>query len=193
MFMNKLGAGFARAMLSAGIVSMLLAGCATPPPAVHADHVGSGNFVMPGPHRLGLIQYTATHRSAAMTDLVTAMGGTGFLMLLSGAQPATVATVDSGSEIVDMPLSATPGTVSAGVLTFNAITSTAAVGSATAAHFLICTTSSVANCVAVSSTTRIMQGSVAVSGADINFAGGVAMTSGETIAISSLTITANGA
>lgn len=193
MFMKKLGAGFARAMLSAGIVSMLLAGCATPPPAVHADHIGSGNFVMPGPHRLGLIQYTATHRSTAMTDLVTAMGGTGFLMILTGTQPATVATVDGGTELVDMPLSATAGTVSAGVLTFNAITSTAAVGTGTAAHWLICTSSVVATCVAVTSSTRVMQGSVAASGADINFAGGVSFTTGETIAVSSLTITANGA
>lgn len=173
--------------------SALVFGCATVPPPGHADHVGSGHFVMPGPHRLGLIQYTATHRSTAMTDLVTAMGGTGFLMILTGTQPATVATVDSGTELVDMPLSATAGTVSAGVLTFNAITSTAAVGTGTAAHWLICSTSSVANCVAVSSTTRIMQGSVGTSGQDINFAGGVSFTSGETISVSSLTITANGA
>jgi hypothetical protein len=38
-------------------------------------------------------QYTATHRSNEMTDLVTAIGGTGFLMILTGAQPASVATV----------------------------------------------------------------------------------------------------
>lgn len=138
-------------------------------------------------------QYTSTHRTNAMTDIVTAIGGTGFLMILTGAQPATVATVDAGTELVNLPLSATAGTVSAGVLTFNAITSTAAIATGTAAHFLVCTTSNVANCVAVSSTTRIMQGAVAVSSSDLNFAGGVSFTSGETIAISSLTVTANGA
>lgn len=137
-------------------------------------------------------QYTATHRSAAMTDLVTAIGATGQLMILSGAQPATVATVDSGTVLVVMPLSATAGTVSAGVLTFNAITSTAASATGTAAHFLICTTSSTANCVAVSSTTRVIQGSVGTSGSDLNFST-VAFTSGTTISVSSFTITANGA
>lgn len=137
-------------------------------------------------------QYTATHRSAAMSDLVTATGGTGFLMILTGAQPASVATVDSGTVLVVLPLSATAGTVSAGVLTFNAITATAASATGTAAHFLICTTNSTANCVAVTSATRIIQGSVGTSGSDLNFAGGVSFTSGETISVSSFTITAGG-
>lgn len=138
-------------------------------------------------------QYTTTHRSAAMTDLVTAIGATGTLMILTGAQPATVATVDSGTVLVVMPLSATPGTVTTGVLTFNAITTTATSTSGTAAHFLICTTNNTANCVAVSSTTRVIQGSVATSAADLNFAGGVVWTSGENISVSSFTLTANGA
>lgn len=138
-------------------------------------------------------QYTTTHRTTAMSDLITAIGATGQLMILTGAQPATVATVDAGTVLVVMPLSATAGTSSAGVLTFNAITSTAASATGTAAHFLICTTSSTANCVAVSSTTRIIQGAVGTSGSDLNFAGGVSFTSGETISVSSFTITASGA
>jgi hypothetical protein len=138
-------------------------------------------------------QYTTTHRTNAMSDLVTAIGATGYLMIFTGTVPASVATVDSGTELVAMPLAATPGTASAGVLTFNAITATAAVATGTAAHFLICTTSSVANCVAVSSTTRVIQGTVGTSGSDLNFAGGVSFTSGETISVSSFTITAGGA
>lgn len=137
-------------------------------------------------------QYTTTHRTSAMTDLITAIGATGTLMILTGAQPATVATVDAGTVLVVMPLSATAGTSSAGVLTFNAITATAASATGTAAHFLICTTSNTANCVAVSSTTRIIQGSVGTSGADLNFST-VAFTSGTTISVTSFTITANGA
>lgn len=137
-------------------------------------------------------QYTTTHRSTAMTDIVTAIGATGTLMILSGAQPASVATVDAGTVLVVMPLSATAGTVTAGVLTFNAITATAASATGTAAHFLICTTSSTANCVAVSSTTRVVQGSVSTTAADINFST-VAFTSGTTISVTSLTITENGA
>lgn len=138
-------------------------------------------------------QYTTTHRSAAMTDLVTAIGGTGQLMILTGSAPASVATIDSGTVLVVMPLSATPGTVTSGVLTFNAITATATSAAGTAAHFLICTTSSTANCVAASSTTRVIQGTVATSAADLNFAGGVVWTLGENITISSFAITANGA
>ena len=138
-------------------------------------------------------QYTVTHRNNAMSDIVTAIGTTGYLMIFTGSAPASVATVDSGTELVALPLSATAGTVASGVLTFNAITSEAAVATGAAGHFLICTTSSVVNCVAASSTTRVAQGTVAVSGGDINFSGGVSFTSGETISLSSLTLTANGA
>ena len=138
-------------------------------------------------------QYTNTHRSTCMTDLVTAIGSTGYLMILSGSQPASVATVDSGTVLAVLPLSATAGTVSNGVLTFNAITSAAAVATGTAAHFLIATTNNTANAVAVNSTTRVIQGSVATSGADLNFSAGVSFTSGVTVNVSSFTLTATGA
>lgn len=139
------------------------------------------------------VQYTTTHRSNVMSDIVTAIGSTGFVMILTGAQPANVATADAGTVLVALPMSATAGTVSNGVLTFNAITTTAATAAGTAAHFLICTTSVTANCTAVSSTTRVMQGSVGTSGADLNFAAGVAFTVGMNISISSWTLTAGGA
>lgn len=139
------------------------------------------------------LQYSSTLRSAYMTSLVTALGGTANLMLLTGAQPANLATVDSGTVLVVIPLSATAGTVSAGVLTFNAFTNTLATANGTAGHFLLCTTSNTANCVAVSSTTRVSQGSVGLSGADMNLAAGVTFTIGETIGVSSATITAFGA
>lgn len=137
-------------------------------------------------------QYTTTHRNNAMSDLVTAVGSTGYLMIVTGAQPASVATVDTGTVLVALPLSATMGTVSGGVLTFNAITATAATAAGTAAHFLICTTSSTSNCEAASSTTRIIQGSVSTSGADLNFSS-TSFTVGETISVTSFTITATGA
>lgn len=139
------------------------------------------------------LQYTNTHRSTCMTDLVTAAGSTAHLMILSGSAPASVATVDSGTVLAVLPLSSTIGTVSNGVLTFNAITSAAAVATGTAAHFLIATTNNQANAVAVNSTTRIAQGTVGTSGSDINFSAGVSFTSGVTISISSLTFTATGA
>ena len=138
------------------------------------------------------VQYTTTHRNNAMSDLVTAIGSTGYLFIVTGSQPASVATADSGTELAGLPLSATAGTVSGGVLTFGAITSEAAVASGTAGHFLICTSSAFATCAAASSSTRIIQGSVGTSGTDLTFPT-VAFSSGETISVSSFTITANGA
>ncbi|MGH6878553.1 MAG: hypothetical protein ACREHV_14420 [Rhizomicrobium sp.] len=139
------------------------------------------------------IQYTQNHRTNAMSDLITAMGSTGYLFIVSGAAPANVATADSGTELAALPLSSTAGAASGGVLTFNAITSEGAVNTGTAGHFLIATTSVFADAAAASSTTRVAQGSVGVSGSDLNFAGGVSFTSGETIGVSSFTITATGA
>lgn len=137
-------------------------------------------------------QYYVGHRNNAMTDLVTFIGGGGYLMILTGAQPASVATVDGGTFLVALPMSSTAGTVSGGVLTFNAITSTTASATGVAGHFLVCTTNSFANCVAANSATRIIQGSVGSSGSDLNFSGGVSWTAGQTISISSFTITASG-
>jgi len=139
------------------------------------------------------IQYSTAQRNANVTNIVTLLGATGYLMILTGSQPASVATVDSNTEIVDLPLSATAGTVSGGVLTFNPITSENAVAMGTAGHWLLCNTSVVADCVAASSTTRVAQGSVAVSGGDLNFAGGVSFVVGETISVPSFSVTANGA
>lgn len=139
------------------------------------------------------VQLSATQRTAAMNTLVTAIGATGTIMILTGAQPANVATIDSGTVLVVLPMSSTAGTVSGGVLTFNAVTNTLATGAGTAGHYLICSSAVTATCVAVSSSTRISQGSVALSGADINFASGVGFTVGETIGITSLTYTEGGA
>lgn len=137
-------------------------------------------------------QYTVTHRNTCMTDLVTALGSTGFIMILTGTVPASVATVDGGTELVDMPMSATAGTVSGGVLTLNAVTTTNAVATGTAAHWLWCSTSNVANCVAASSTTRIAQGTASTTGSDLNLTT-TSLVSGQPVSITSFTITATGA
>lgn len=136
-------------------------------------------------------QYSTTHRNNAMTDLVTALGGAGTLMVVTGTQAASVATADGGTVLVVMPLSGTAGTVSGGVLTFNAITSTNASATGTAGHFILCSSNSTTNC--LSGSTRIAQGSVGSSGSDLNFSTGVGWTSGQLITITSFTLTANGA
>ena len=131
------------------------------------------------------IQYSTTHRNNNMTDLVTDLGATAFLLIYTGAAPANCGTAASGTLLVSMPCSATAGTVSGGVLTMNAITTTATGASGTAGYWRLCTSSA--------GTTVVAQGAVGVSGSDLNFAGGVVWTNGENITVSSFTITATGA
>lgn len=131
------------------------------------------------------IQYSTTHRTNNVTDIVTQLSTTAYLLIYTGSVPATCATAASGTLLVSLPCSSTAGTVSSGVLTMNAITATNTVTSGTAGYWRLCTSSA--------GTTVIAQGTVGTSGADLNFAGGVAWTSGETISITSWTITANGA
>lgn len=131
------------------------------------------------------IQYSTTHRTNNMTDLVTAAGATAYLLIYTGTVPATCATAASGTLLVSLPCSATLGTVTSGVLTMNAITSTATASAGTAGYWRLCTSSA--------GTTVVAQGSVAVSGSDLNFAGGIIWTLGETIGVTSFTITATGA
>lgn len=131
------------------------------------------------------IQYSTTHRNNNMTDIVTDVGATGFLLIYTGAAPANCGTAASGTLLVSMPCSATLGTVSGGVLTMNAITTTATGAAGTAGYWRLCTSSA--------GTTVVAQGTVGTSGADLNFAGGVAWTNGENITVSSFTITATGA
>jgi hypothetical protein len=87
------------------------------------------------------IQYSTTHRSNDVTDIVTQLGATAFLLIYTGAPPANCATAATGTLLVSMPCSSTFGTVSAGLLTANAITSTAAANSGTAGYWRLCTNS----------------------------------------------------
>lgn len=130
------------------------------------------------------IQYSTAHRTADMTDLVTKLGTTGYLLIYSGSAPANCGTAASGTLLASLPLSNPVGTVTNGVLTLSAVTAAAAAATGTAGYFRLCTDSSGATCVA--------QGTVGTTGADLNFPS-TSFTSGETISVSSFTITANGA
>jgi hypothetical protein len=129
-------------------------------------------------------QYSSTHRTNSMSDIATQAGGTAYILIYTAAA-ANCAAAASGTLLVSLPCSATVGTASAGVFTFNAITAANAVASGTAVQWRLCTTSAGTTCVA--------QGTVGTSGADLNFASGVAWTSGMNISIPSWTITATGA
>ncbi len=131
------------------------------------------------------IQYSTTHRTNNVTDISTQAGATAYLLIYTGAAPANCGTAASGTLLASLPMSNPIGSVSAGLLTMSAITSAAAAATGTAGYWRIATTSG--------GTTVIAQGSVAVSGGDLNFSGGVSFTTGETISVSSFTVTANGA
>ena len=130
------------------------------------------------------IQYSTTHRSNAMTDIITAVGGTGYLLIYTGSPPATCGTAASGTLLVSLPCSATFGTNASGVLTANGITTTNAAATGTAGYFRLCTSAA--------GTTVIMQGTVNTSGGDLNL-NTVSIVSGQSVAITSFVLTANGA
>jgi hypothetical protein len=88
-----------------------------------------------------VLQYSATHRNNNMADISTDLGATSYLLVYTGAVPATCATAASGTLLASLPCSATFGTASAGVLTANAITTAAAAAGGTAGYWRLCTTS----------------------------------------------------
>lgn len=119
----------------------------------------------------------------AVTALVTASAT---LKFASGAQPASTLTAEAGTVGATLTMNATPfGASTSGTsdglvtATANAITSdTNAAASITAGHFTIQTTTP----------TRIMQGNVGTSGADINL-NTTTITAGDTVAMTSLKCT----
>lgn len=131
------------------------------------------------------LQYSTTVRNDELNQVVSVAGSTAYILVYSGSAPANCAASATGTLLLSLPCSSTIGTVSGGVLTFSAITSEAPGANGTAGYWRLCTDNTGATCVA--------QGTAGTSGADINWAGGVAWTTGMTIGISSLTITAGGA
>lgn len=129
------------------------------------------------------IQYSVTHQTNNMTDVVTQAGTTGYLLIYTGAQPAHCSTAASGTLLASLPMANPIGTVSSGVLTMSAITSAAAVATGTAGYWRICTSSAGTTCIA--------QGSVGTSGADLNLSS-TSLASGINVSVTSFTDTANG-
>lgn len=111
-----------------------------------------------------------------MTDLVTALGATSYLLVSSGAPPANCAASATGTLLVSLPCSSTFGTVSGGVLTANAITSAAAAAAGTAGYWRLCTNSAGTTCDAQGlcyQTSTLATNSATAAGSNIlNFASG---------------------
>lgn len=130
------------------------------------------------------LQYSTTHRTNAMSDISTQLGSTSYLLIYTGSVPASCATAASGTLLASLPCSSTFGSASSGVLTANSITNASASNTGTAGYFRLCTTSG--------GTTCVVQGTVGTSGADLNL-NSTSISSGQTVSITSFTITAFGA
>ena len=133
------------------------------------------------------LQYSTTHRTNVMTDIVTQASTTGYVLIYSGTEPVSCATATTTGNtlLASLPCSNPVGTVTNGVLTFSAITQENAAATGTATFWRLCTTSA--------GTTVVAQGTCGVSGADMNFTGSASITAGQPVSISSWTITAYGA
>lgn len=128
------------------------------------------------------LKYALTLKNARLDAITTALGSSGFLRIYSGTQPTNPDTALSGNTLgAELALTAIfAPTVLSGVLTANAITSdSSADNSITATWGTLCT----------SGGTRKIDFSVGTSGADLNL-NSVAISSGASVAVSSLTITA---
>lgn len=129
-------------------------------------------------------QYSATHRTNNMTDLVTQLGATAYLLIYdnSAAIPSNCAAAATGVLLASLPCSNPVGTVTGGVLTFSTITTQNASATGTPGYYRFCTSSA--------GTTCIIQGTAGTTGEMIVGA----TTSGQPVQTSgTFTLTATGA
>lgn len=127
------------------------------------------------------ISIATAQRNAALDALTSAIGASGRLRMYDGTPPANANTALSGNNLLaDLPLSATfAPAASGGVLTANAITTTNAALTGTASFFRLTT----------SGGTAVLQGSMGLSGQDLNM-NTLSIVSGGPVAVSSLVLTA---
>jgi hypothetical protein len=186
-----------------------------------------------------------------MTDLVTDLGATSYLLIYTGSPPVNCAASATGTLLASLPCSVTFGAVSSGVLTANAIGNvTVGGGGGTAGYWRLCTNSAGTTChaqglcfpvtilstnastssgnilpfaatsgvvagqtvsgtniptatyvLAVGSTSVTLNNNIAGTvgnaasitfGGELSFSGGVVLANGQTLAVSSLVLTATG-
>jgi hypothetical protein len=127
----------------------------------------------------------------ASVNAVAALCNTGFIEIYTGTQPADANTAISGNTLLaTLDLSATAfatatasGTAPTRIVSANAnaITNATAAATGTATWF---------RCYASNGTTVVFDGSVGTSGADLNLTA-TAITTGETVSVTSFSITQN--
>ena len=122
--------------------------------------------------------------AGAMLSALCVLANGGSLKIYTGSAPSNVEDSATGTLLVTLPLSSTafgsPSSASGtdAVATANAISSATCGNSGTAGYFRVVNSSGVA----------IYQGSVNTSGADLNL-GSISLSSGQSVTISSLTLT----
>lgn len=123
------------------------------------------------------LAFSTALRNSRLDAIVTAIGTSGLVRIYDGTRPATGGAATT--LLAELPLSATAGTVSAGVLTMNAITDdSSANASGTATWFRVTT----------SGGTAVIDGDVGTSGSDLNL-NTVGLVALGAVAITSFTIT----
>ncbi len=132
---------------------------------------------------LGMLTALRTTRATAIRDLLD-IGATGALIdIYDGTRPATGAAVTTQILLATVTCSTISGTVTNGVLTFNAITDGTGTAGATVGgkNATWCRFRD-------SSSTFVMDGSVGLSGSDINL-NSVLIATGQTVSVTSGSIT----
>ena len=131
------------------------------------------------------MQYSVTHRTAAMNTLITDIGINAVIKIFTGAAPANCGTVDSGTLLAQFAGNATQfGTASAGVLTASAVAGTTGAAAGIAGYFRIYPN-------AATTTNAVVQGTCGTSGTDMILTN-TNIASGQTVNFTSLTVTAFG-
>lgn len=130
------------------------------------------------------IQYSVTHRTNAMTQLITDIGASCTIKIFTGSIPTNCATPDTGTPLVTFVGGSPFGTAGGGVLTVNTISNATATGDGTAGYFRIYPT-------AATTTNAVMQGTCGTSGTDMILTTAT-INNGNTIQFTSMSITAFG-
>ncbi|WP_027798227.1 hypothetical protein [Paraburkholderia dilworthii] len=130
------------------------------------------------------LKYSSALKTAMQAAISTQAGASAVLTLYSGTQPASPDTaITSQVALSTHTCAATFGSAASGVLTVGAIangTGTAGAGAGTAATWYRLTTSG---------GTALIDGSIGTSGADLNLTGTTSIATGQTVSITSWTLT----
>ena len=132
------------------------------------------------------IQYSTTHRTNDLADIITQLGTTAYLLLYTGSVPANCAAAATGTLLASLPCSNPFAPApSSGVLTASAITSATAAATGTGGYWRLCTNSAGTTCVAqgtlFGSSTLTTSASTSANGNVLTFTSVTGVSVGQTV------------